>query len=131
LGGSDLGGVVFGIDGGLRFARNWYLAGVFEHAELSDASEKGSATALGVQIADITNPDRVSFYLSGGAEVRWYANRGSTLSGGQALFGVGIWIPIGSGFRLLPEVTAAIGSLSGTGLNFFMLGLAGFYNLDF
>ena len=140
-------GFAYGLDGGFRFARVWYVGATFEHAELDKNSDKSSTSLLGAMISLITNPDRVSFYGSVGAAARWYQAtidgvQTPTLSGGELTLGLGIWIPIGSSVRLLPEMTASIGSFSNnnnaqTDTNgaqetqeFYMLGVGGFYNLD-
>jgi hypothetical protein len=161
-------GAAFALDGGLRFARQWYVGLTFEHAILGqghDASAVGAAsgslssntTTAGAVIGLIVNPDRTSFFGELGAQYRWYDLTYSAADGtkvpasysaGEFLMGLGIWIPVGHSFRLLPEATAGLGAfgppnVSGNpnltssattnespGHGFVMLGLAGFYNLD-
>ncbi|HEY1694647.1 MAG TPA: hypothetical protein VGG39_20895 [Polyangiaceae bacterium] len=161
-------GAAFALDGGLRFARQWYVGLTFEHAILGqghDPSAVGAAsgslssntTTAGAVIGLIVNPDRTSFFGELGAQYRWYdvtySAAGGTkvpasYSAGEFLMGLGIWIPIGHSFRLLPEATAGLGAfgppnVSGNpnltssattsespGHGFVMLGVAGFYNID-
>jgi hypothetical protein len=159
------GGLAYALDGGLRFARQWYVGLTLEHASLGagkDASALGagagslssSTTAAGVVIGLIVNPDRVSFFGELGAQARWYdlsyadvtGKHPATYTAGEALLGLGVWIPVGHSFRLLPEATAGLGafgppSRSGQvpttttatdslGHGFVMFGVAGFYNID-
>jgi hypothetical protein len=148
------GGAAYGLDAGLRFARQWYVGLALEHAELghgdlsalsgvSDASS--STTLLELLIAFIGNPDRASFYGELGAGNRWFSftETGSTsvngsYKAGELTLGAGLWLPAGSSLRLLPKVTVGVGSFdpptgsgSPEGHSFAMLGLAGFYNIDF
>jgi hypothetical protein len=148
------GGAAYGLDAGLRFARQWYVGLDLEHAELahgdlsaqngiSDASS--STTLLELLLAYIGNPDRVSFYFEIGAGTRWFSLMESgpsttvnaTYNAGEVALGAGLWLPAGSALRLLPKLTVGIGSFDppsgsgATGHSFAMLGLAGFYNLDF
>ncbi|HEY8086523.1 MAG TPA: hypothetical protein VIF09_01720 [Polyangiaceae bacterium] len=159
------GGLAYALDGGLRFARQWYVGLTLEHAGLGAGNNPGAigngsgqvssnTTAAGVVIGIIANPDRVSFYGELGVQGRWYDLTFTDVSGkhtasyaaGEALLGLGVWIPVGRSVRLLPEVTASLGAfgaptLGGAtpsssttsdspGHGFVMLGLAGFYNLD-
>jgi hypothetical protein len=157
------GGLSWGLDGGLRFARNWYVGLTFDRAEFGrvdnsslPGNEGGisssSTTALGILIALIANPDRVSFYGELGLADRWFDVRetppgqnnstNQLYSGGEFTLGLGIWIPVGRSFRLLPKFTLGLGSLSEDASNspsnasytafstFGLLGLAGFYNVD-
>jgi hypothetical protein len=156
------GGVVFGLDGGVRFARHWYVGLTLDHASLSSGSGSdlqssamvsratSNTTQLGIIFALIANPDRVSFYGEIGAAERWFdvhetttgtASQTSQLySGGEFTLGLGIWIPAGRSFRLLPKFTLGFGPLDGQRVNdnttynasavFGMLGVAGFYNID-
>ncbi len=157
------GGLALGLDGGLRFARHWYVGLTFDRAALSHgnhddlsgvAGASSSTTELGILIALIANPDRVSFYGELGLADRWFDVRetvnNATVSqlytGGEFTLGIGIWIPVGRSFRLLPKFTLGLGSLSedakdsrvlsgaaasyGAFSTFGMLGLAGFYNID-
>ena len=57
---------------------------------------------------------------------------------GDLSLGIGIWLPVGRSLRLLPKVNISVGSFDpadnvGTSEthSFFLLGVAGFYNLDF
>jgi hypothetical protein len=107
-----------------------------------------NTTQLGVILGLIGNPDRVSFYGEIGLAERWFNVRETTTqslpadhriyNGGEFTLGVGVWIPAGRSFRLLPKVTVGLGSIDSGDPNdrysgfasFAMLGLAGFYNLD-
>jgi hypothetical protein len=151
------GGLAYGADGGLRFARHWYVGLTLEHAELghgdlsslqdvSDAS--ASTTLLGVVVGYIGNPDRPSFYGELGAANRWVNLTETTSTGdlswsyssGELTLGLGLWLPVGPSVRLLPEVTLGLGtfdppggsdSTGAEGHTFVMVGMAGFYNIDF
>ena len=170
------GGVAFGLDGGLRFARHWYVGLTLDRAVLNSgdssslqtelgqsnvnfvSNASSTTTQLGVILAIIANPDRVSFYGELGLAERWFDVRETTTvttaesrklyTGGEFTVGLGVWIPLGRYFRLLPKFTLGLGSLgsgdtgtsSGSGnaqnsgyhafATFGMLGVAGFYNLD-
>ncbi len=148
------GGVAYGLDGGLRFQRNWYVGLSLEHADLGhgdlsglSASDAGSSTTLlELLVAFIANPDRPSLYGEIGAGSRWFSftvtggtgQATTTYQAGELTLGVGLWLPAGRSLRLLPKVTVGLGSFdppagggSPEGHSFAMLGLAGFYNLDF
>jgi hypothetical protein len=160
------GGLAFGLDGGLRFARHWYVGLTLDHAGLSggnatDLQAAGvdhatsNTTQLGLIFALIVNPDRASFYGEIGLAERWFdvhetAMQGTApppqgldhlYSGPEFVLGLGIWIPAGRSFRLLPKFTLGLGGLDGVkssdssstysaGAVFGMLGVAGFYNVD-
>ena len=64
-------------------------------------------------------------------------------NGGEFTLGIGIWIPAGRSFRILPKFTVGLGTLSSgdeksggpanpysSFATFVMLGVAGFYNID-
>jgi hypothetical protein len=153
------GGLAFGLDGGVRFARHWYVGLTLDHASLGNGNlndlppgevtgASSNTTQLGVILGLIGNPDRVSFYGEIGLAERWFNVRETTTqslpadhriyNGGEFTLGVGVWIPAGRSFRLLPKVTVGLGSIDSGDPNdrysgfasFAMLGLAGFYNLD-
>jgi len=153
------GGPAYGLEGGLRFARHWYVGLMFEHAELThgdlsptpevkDASS--STNVLAAMIAFIVNPDRTSFYVEAGGATRWFdftekfrtgRDQTGSYNGVELDLGIGLWLPLGNSVRLLPKMTVGIGNfetpLPLTGLPnsqghaFFLLGLTGLYNLDF
>jgi hypothetical protein len=155
------GGLAYGLDGGLRFARHWYVGLAFEHAdfghgELATASgvtdASSSTTLLGVALGFIANPDRASFYGHIGAGTRWFnfnetlggfppMQRSASFNAAELMLGAGVWLPVGRSVRLLPEATLGWGAFdvgpSGPGTTFseahvfWMLGIAGYYNLDF
>ncbi len=155
------GGFAFGLDGGVRFARRWYVGLTLDRAVFAAANghdlpqdvsrATSNTTQLGVVLSFIGNPDRVSFYGEIGLGERWFdvhetAPQGTLPStshlyeGGEFMLGLGVWIPAGRSFRLLPKFTVGLGSLgsgnndNGTNYNafatFIMLGVAGFYNVD-
>jgi hypothetical protein len=156
------GGLAFGLDGGLRFARHWYVGLTLDHAAFGPGNPSSNdlptiskatsnATQLGLVFALIANPDRVSFYGEIGLAQRWFDVRetakpgpmGPTeplnhlYSGGEFMLGLGVWIPAGRSFRLLPKFTLGIGNVGSDGSGaanyadaFAMLGVAGFYNID-
>jgi hypothetical protein len=151
------GGLGIGLDAGLRFARRWYAGISYDHttygpstsASQFDNTQSHSDT-FGLDFAFIVNPDRVSFYATLGLQTRIYSLSlpslpNETYTSGELLAGVGIWIPLGHWFRLLPEVTGGFGSfgvpgdlggsnatngLGEAGHAFFTLGLVGYYNID-
>jgi hypothetical protein len=156
-------GAAVAFDGGVRFARQWYLGLTLEYAGLGAGKDitqmqagasnpSSNTTAAGVQLGLIVNPDRVSFFGEIGVQGRWLnvswddalgRRQSATYNGPELELGAGIWIPIGSAIRLLPLATAGIGTFSpptnggpavssqgNPGHAFFMLGLAGFYNID-
>lgn len=152
LGDVSAGGVGIGLDGGLRFARHWYVGVQYDHTTFSPSSANGNqfngtqshSDTFGLDFAFIVNPDRVSFYGTLGLQTRIYSlslpNVASdTYTSGELLAGLGIWIPLGHWFRLLPELTGGFGnfnipsdatSQSGEGHAFFTLGVVGYYNID-
>jgi hypothetical protein len=148
------GGVAWGLDGGLRFGRQWYVGLDVEHAELahgdlssapgiSDAS--ASTTLVAVILAFIGNPEQASFYGEVGLGGRWVSfnetsagiQTTTSFNSGDLTLGLGVWLPIGRSLRLLPKLTAGLGSFDqpyGGGQSehsFILLGMAGFYNIDF
>jgi hypothetical protein len=156
LGGS---GAAIGLDGMVRFARQWILGVVLEHAGLGSGTigsdvptgvtaTNSSTTLLGVVAGFVANPDRTSFYGELGVGARWYnvdykggPTSPPTYTAGELTLGAGVWIPAGKLLRLLPEATFGIGTFSppsDTGSStgsppghvFIMLGLAGFINID-
>jgi hypothetical protein len=109
-------------------------------------SAQSHSDTFGLDFAFIVNPDRVSFYGTLGLQTRIYTLSATNLqtetyTSGELLAGVGIWIPIGHWFRLLPELTGGFGSfgvpggvntngVGDAGHGFFTLGLVGYYNID-
>jgi hypothetical protein len=154
------GGVAVGLDGGLRFARHWYVGVSYDHAQYSPntsvnnsqySGAQSHSDTFGLDFAFMVNPDRVSFYGTLGLQTRIYTLAlpnnvpSQTYTSGELLAGIGIWIPIGHWFRLLPELTGGFGSfgvpdnlgganatngLGDAGHGFFTLGLVGYYNID-
>jgi len=154
------GGFAYALDVGVRFARYGYVGLTLEHAGLGAGKTPGSidstasalasnTTSLGAVIGFIANPDRVSFFAEGGLQARWYSlswqepqgGQSASYSGAELLLGMGLWIPAGHTFRLMPELTGGIGSFSPTsessssgsesaGHGFVMLGIGGLFNID-
>jgi hypothetical protein len=158
-GASDISGpgLAYALDGGIRFLHHWYLGLTLEHASLASGKNAGAVTtnanpgslssdttALGLVGAFIAIPDRPSFYGEIGLQSRWYnfavGNSGTqSYASGELMIGVGIWLPLGRYFRLIPIGTAGIGtfdtpgaqtSSGGPGHAFVMLGLEGLYNIE-
>ena len=150
-------GLAFGLDGGLRFARQFYVGLSLERASFANGNGTGNlgasgvssqTTSLGLVGAFIFNPDRFSLVLEIGLQERWYDVSPSGVptqhySSGELLGGIGAWIPLGRYFRLLPLATVSGGSFSAPNPDgsastnnpdgshaFFMLGCAGFYNIE-
>jgi hypothetical protein len=137
-GGTNSSGLAYALDGGLRFGRNWFIHATFEHGDVntSDNTVKANTTTAGVHISVITDPDKVSFYASLGAQERWLtvtAPVSASPSGGEGVLGLGLWIPLGHTIRLLPQVTGSFGTFSGDdkGHQVYVFSLGGYYNLDF
>jgi hypothetical protein len=124
-------GVAYAFDGGLRFARSWYLGMTLEHAGLGANKDAGTklggtnvnsdTSALGLVLGLIVNPDKVSFFGEVGVQERWYGfsyfdgngqKQSNSYSSGEVLLGAGIWVPIGRSVRLLPEATLALGTFN-------------------
>jgi hypothetical protein len=159
IGNASASGFAYALDGGIRFARQWYVGLTLEHAGLGAGrdlsgfpSSSSNTTAAGAVLGLIVNPDRPSFFGEIGVQGRWYniswhdpisnAPLSNSYSGAELLLGAGVWIPVGTAVRLLPLATVGIGtfnppnevatntSQNNPGHAFFMLGLAGFYNAD-
>lgn len=150
------GGVAYGLDAGLRFARRWYVGLTLDHANYTTKSTQAftttsaESTLFGAVIGAVVNPDRTSFYGEAGLAARWVTVRGTddgTFSGPEFELGLGLWLPVGRAVRLLPKATLTLGDLSGgnetttmpahtdtnrstTGHAIFALVLTGFYNID-
>ena len=146
-GGSDLamsdvattGGAV-GIEGGLRFARRFYVGLGFEHGfygkgNKADAETVGNATGttstsvssnlIDIRAAYISNPDGVGFYGELGLGYRWLVASsdysGSDLTtgtysavvhGAELEAGAGVYIKAGKFLRFIPKVSFGIGAFN-------------------
>jgi hypothetical protein len=163
VGNSGLG---YGLDVGLRFARQWFVGALLEHASFNKPGNPASLSSPAHTITDassnttllggvagliFTNPDHVSFLGEIGVGQRWYSYtltsqdmpnnpQSFNFSTAEFLLGAAIWIPATRWLRLLPEANFAFGSFnppnamdtSGAQSHiFFMLGMAGYYNVDF
>jgi hypothetical protein len=124
-------GPAFGLDGGVRFARQWYVGLTLEHAELGAGSgdgldnvngtstgvtgSKATTTEVGAVLGIIANPDRPSFYGHIGLAARWLnvsftKGPSPTYSSPEAILAAGVWLPASRHFRLLPEATLNLGT---------------------
>jgi hypothetical protein len=152
-------GFAYGADLGLRFARHWYVGGIVEHANLGHGtgtelgpgtSVRSDTTLFGVTFGFIGNPDWTSFYAEVGVANRWLHYQSApagvlpdhTDNNAEFTLGAGVWIPVGRSVRLLPKATLGLGTFDqpdeavNDGSNapfhaFFMVGVAGFYNVEF
>ncbi len=147
-------GFAYAFDGGVRFLHHWYVGLTLEHASLatgktpsvvnSDGSLTSDTTSFGLVGAFIANAEKPSFYGEVGLQSRWYNFSSSAIStqsysSGEVLLGVGLWLPLGHHFRLLPLATVGLGSFTppgmdassgGSGHAFVMLGVEGLTNFD-
>ncbi len=151
-------GLAYALDGGLRFARQWYVGVTLEHAQLSGGNLSGlpagdnhassNTTLLSVALGLIVNPDRLSLYGEVGLGNRWFSYKeganggpssGQGYTSGEVTLGAGLWIPAGRAWRVIPKATVSFGTFGPPADNhteanlthgFFMLGVAGFYNAD-
>jgi hypothetical protein len=123
-------GLAIGLDGGIRFARQWYAGLTLEHADLGSGSTNGltgvsdskaTTNQVGAVVAIITNPDKPSLFGELGLALRWFdvtfPGNGAPPSPGtytspEGFLGAGVWIPSGRHFRLLPEATLSLGTYS-------------------
>jgi hypothetical protein len=144
------GGLAYGIDGGLRFARHWYVGLTLDHATFSGVSSTSSGsntTLLAVVLGIIVNPQRVSFYGELGLGGRSFADHTTNASGqvsketknaGDISLGAGIWIPAGRFVRIIPKLSVGFSSFGNNqGDNssdelatFGMLSVTGLYNIE-
>ena len=128
------GGVAFGLDGGFRFAREFYLGLTLNRANFTSSNpsqlingvtaSSSNTTLLALVGAFIANADKVSFYADLSLGNRWYdvretiANNKSPhqqYNAGEIALGLGIWIPAGRSFRFLPKITFGFDSFSDSG----------------
>ena len=130
-------GFAYALDGGVRFAHQFYVGLTVEHASLGAnanfaqsyelgaiSQQTASTTALGAVIGFIVNPERASLFLDAGIQARWYSlgwldSAGKKQSAGynapELLLGLGVWIPAGRSVRLMPEATVGLGTFSPSG----------------
>jgi hypothetical protein len=158
-------GLDFGLDGAFRFARRWLVGLTLDRANFSNGSSLDGSTSnassnttyLGVTGAYVVNPDHVSFYVELNLGARWYdvrepgasAATGGDLrklyTAGEGGVGIGVWIPAGRSFRILPRLGFGFAQLSedtttssdtatagdAKFVTFTTLTVTGLYNLDF
>jgi hypothetical protein len=145
----DGGSVSYALEGGLRFARQWYVGVVIEHAAFR-GDDGLSTTAAAAVLGLIVNPERVSLYGEIGLGGRWlrYQTHDDQLRpveksppmAATLLLGAGLWIPAGKSLRLVPKITLGASSLDqpapagqkaqSVTQGFFTLALTGYYNID-
>jgi hypothetical protein len=118
-------------------------------------SVRSDTTLFGVTFGFIGNPDWTSFYAEVGVANRWLHYQAAAPPGvlvpadhtdnnAEFTLGAGVWIPVGHSVRLLPKATLGLGTFNqpdqpasgGDGSNapfhaFFLVGVTGFYNVDF
>jgi len=111
--------------------------------DASGPSPTFSTTNVDAVFGFVTSPDHLAFLIETGLGYRVLgASSGPTaLDSGEFLLGAGMWIPAGSRLRIVPRVDMTVGSFSGTDWNgttsvaygyaMFMLGVGGYYNVDF
>jgi hypothetical protein len=152
-------GVAWGLDAGVRFARVAYIGVDIEHAQLGGRAANANTgltatssdtTSFAMLLGLIPTPEHVSFYGELGLQVRIYnfsaepSVQTQTYLSAELLAGIGVWIPVGPKLRLIPILTGSFGEFGETtqdlsvsptvnnaGHTFVMLGLDGFYNIDF
>jgi hypothetical protein len=152
-------GFAYGLDGGLRFARQIYVGLDLEHASLGSGhpsdlgvtSVASNTTSLAAVLGYIVDPDHASFYIDLTAGLRWFhvtetgtpgtntpGTKSVTLDSGELGLDAGIWIPAGRNFRVLPKASFSAGSFNATESGssaaqhvFVMVGIAGFFTNDF
>jgi hypothetical protein len=121
------GGFAYGLDGGIRFARQIYVGLDLEHANmgaghgaLGVSTVSSNTTSVAAVLGFIVDPDHPSFYIDVSAGFRWYhigeslggSGKSTTLDGGELGIGAGVWIPAGKNFRILPKASLSAGSYS-------------------
>ncbi len=128
------------IEGGLRFARRFYIGIGFEHGFYGKGDKvgdfNGTAGAAGtssttvasnlvdLRVALITNPEGVGFYGELGLGYRWLslsndftsgalsASTTQVASGGEFEAGAGIHIRAGKSLRIIPKVSFGLGAFN-------------------
>jgi len=145
-------GLALGLDGGLRFARQWVAGLTLERAQMGSTNPSktimgvteasSNTTLLAATLGLIVNPERPSLYAEFGLGVRWYNYSESHTpepgyTSGELSLGAGLWVPLAGALRLLPKVTAGFGAFnqsgssggtSGQTYGFVMVGAAAFYD---
>ncbi len=149
-------GLGYGLDVGVRFLTHWYLGLTLDHASLAqgknpssvgsgDGSLASDTTTFGLSGAYIAAPEKVSFLAGVELQSRWYnfyfngSGGPQSYTSGELGIEVGLWLPLGRSFRLVPLGTVGFGSFTPPGSNassggaghaFVTLGVQGFYNID-
>ncbi len=167
-------GPAFGLEAGVRFARKGYVGLFYEHAFLGAGNLDTSGTnllpgttitnsgnAIGATIGFITNPDGFGVLFDGSLAYRWLIfteqpsgaqSTSYTFGGAELMVGMGLWIKVGSAFRIVPRADVGFGSFSNqscsgdpafcppslsstvpntAGHVFAFLGVGGYFNVDF
>jgi hypothetical protein len=133
-------GPSFGLEGGLRFARIFYVGALLDHAIFSKGSgidtaiaslpagtkvsTSGSSNYFGISFAYISNPDGFGFYGEIGGGYRWLAlDRSATSPDGSGtvditqayrgvdgMIGVGVHLKPAEWLRIVPKITYSVGT---------------------
>jgi hypothetical protein len=174
-------GFGFGLDGAFRVATKMLIGATWQFAGFgqSDAVRNDFGTGdnvttsqfanyLGARVGFVSNPDATGFYGTLGVGYRWFTQK-TTVTGGANIersdtyggvdfeLAMGVWIRAAQWLRLVPKVSASVGSFSennctGTSCStalqsylgpgaiqsdnrgthvFVFVGIGGYYNLDF
>jgi hypothetical protein len=143
-------GVSLGLEADFRFARRLFLGAVVDHGFLSTSDAFSGATAgttnFDVVFGVLTNPDKFGGIFQVGLGYRVLSVSAPSVAaelGGvtpsvsinsvDGTLGAGLWIPIGSHFRLVPRVDASFGSFSDDGGGYAMIAfvLGAYPNFNF
>jgi hypothetical protein len=130
------GGVALGLEGGVRFAKRWYIGLVYTHGVHGKGTSidgfgsqvpsgdslttNANSNYIGLDFVYISNPDGVAFYGELGlgyrslnAEYQTATTDAShSYTGGEGLLGVGIHVKVSEWFRMVPKLTIAAGQFS-------------------
>jgi len=138
-------GGVFGLQGGIRFARNFYAGVIYEHTFAGGGGNTtslpnyytGQQTGFGpngtsvstygnmiaADLGYISNPDGVGIVLDVAAAYRVIGLTTSnnafsaSYNGPEIILGGGIWIAAGPNVRIVPRLDLGIGSFGGEGVS--------------
>jgi hypothetical protein len=129
-------GGAFALEGGLRFARSFYIGIFLEGGSYgkgnkaatgpvgTDTTTSQTSSAIGAVLAYISNPYGVGFYGEIGVDYRSISQKitvsgGGTstdftesLSGAELVLGAGVHILLARTFRLIPKVSVGLGAFS-------------------
>jgi hypothetical protein len=130
----------FGLEGGLRFARIFYVGALLDHSIYSKGSgidtaltslptgtkvsTSGSSNYFGISFAYVSNPDGFGFYGEIGGGYRWLAlDRSATSAdgsgtvditqayrGAEGMIGLGVHVKAAEWLRIVPKITYSVGT---------------------